>query len=131
IVWPADDDSYGLEFEVGDVPDERRDEAETARDTLLQALADVDDQIMAHYLEGKYVGPAEVRAALRRATIANRAVPVLVGAAFRNKGVQPLLDAVVDFLPAPTDIPPVRGKNPDTGATDERPASDDAPFAAL
>jgi elongation factor G len=134
IVWPADDDSYGLEFEVGDVPDERRDEAETARDTLLQALADVDDQIMAHYLEGKYVAPAEVRAALRRATIANRAVPVLVGAAFRNKGVQALLDAIVDFLPAPTDIPPVRGKVPDTGTSsyeDERAASDEAPFAAL
>jgi len=129
IVW--DDESLGVEFEVGDVPDERRDEAEMARDELLQALADVDDQIMAHYLEGKYVGPAEVRAALRRATIANRAVPVLVGAAFRNKGVQPLLDAVVDFLPAPTDIPPIRGKNPDTGELEERTASDDAPFAAL
>jgi elongation factor G len=135
IVWDAEDESFGLEFEVGDVPDERRTEAETARDELLQALADVDDQIMAHYLEGKYVGPAEVRAALRRATIANRAVPVLVGAAFRNKGVQALLDAIVDFLPAPTDIPAVRGKVPDAAKNDNRPderaASDEAPFAAL
>jgi elongation factor G len=129
IVW--DDESLGARFEVSDVPDERRDEAEIARDELLQALADVDDHIMAWYLEGRSVPAEEVRAALRRATIANRAVPVLIGAAFKNKGVQPLLDAVVDFLPSPADIPPVRGTHPDTGKEATRPAGDDQPFAAL
>jgi elongation factor G len=128
IVW--DDESLGAHMDVSDIPGERADEAAEARDVLLQALADVDDVIMARYLEGKPVSAAEVRAALRRATIANRAVPVLIGAAFKNKGVQPLLDAVVDYLPSPADRPPTAGVDLD-GKPASRIAADDQPLAAL
>jgi elongation factor G len=126
IVW--DEESLGAQYHTGDIPDDQREEAEISRDEMLQALADVDDQIMAKYLEGQPVTEAELRAALRRATIQLKAVPVLIGAAFKNKGVQPLLDAVVDYLPAPSDIPPVEGTNPYTGAKTSRAATDDAPF---
>jgi elongation factor G len=129
IVW--DEESLGAEFHIGDIPDDLRDDAFVWRDEMLQALANVDDELMARYLEGPDPSPAHVRAALRRATIGLRAVPVLIGASFKNKGVQPLLDAVVDYLPSPADIPPVRGVHPDDGRPVERRASDDEPFAAL
>jgi elongation factor G len=130
VVW--DDETLGLEFETSDIPDERRDEAEIARDEMLQAIADVDDELMGRYLEHSDLTSDEIKAALRRCTIALRAVPVLIGAAFKNKGVQALLDAVVDFLPSPVDIPPVTGLDPDhSDRTVTRTASDDEPFAAL
>src|SRR5262249_4763211 len=124
-------ESLGAEFHVVDIPEEHRDDAFISRDEMLQALANVDDEVMAKYIEGGELSETDVRAALRRATIQLRAVPVLIGAAFKNKGVQPLLDAVVDYLPSPLDIPPVEGIDPNTGKPTSRPASDEAPFAAL
>jgi elongation factor G len=129
IVW--DEESLGAHFHISDIPEERKDEAFVSRDEMLQALCDVDDHIMARYLEARDVSAVEVRAALRRATIARRAVPVLIGAAFKNKGVQPLLDAVVDYLPSPLDRPPVRGVSPENGNQEVRRPADDEPFAAL
>jgi elongation factor G len=101
------------------------------RDKLLEAVAEVDDTLMEKYLEGEELSEEEIRAALRKGTISGRLVPVLCGSSYRNKGVQPLLDAIVYYLPAPTDIPEVRGENPATGEEETRPASDDAPFSAL
>lgn len=101
------------------------------RAELVEALADVDERILEFYLEGAEIAPAELKAAVRRATLAGRCVPVLYGASFRNKGVQPLLDAIVDYLPAPSDIPPVEGLHPKTRQPETRSASDEEPFSAL
>jgi elongation factor G len=106
-------------------------EARQYHDKLLEAVADSDESIMEKYLEGKEISESELRRAIRNAALAIRIIPVLCGSAFRNKGVQPLLDAVVDYLPSPLDIPPVKGINPNSQAAEERPAKDDAPFSAL
>jgi elongation factor G len=129
IVW--DEESLGAQFHTGEIPAERRDEAILSRQYLLEALADVDDQLMARVLEGTEVTESEIKAAIRRATIGLKAVPVLIGAAFKNKGIQPLLDAVVDYLPSPLDIPLAKGTNPDNGKEALRRTSDDEPFCAL
>jgi elongation factor G len=129
LVW--EDESLGAKFHEEPIPEGLKAQADEYRDKLLEAVADCDEGIMERYLDGKPVGEAELRAAVRKATLALKIVPVLCGSAFRNKGVQPMLDAVVDFLPSPTDIPPVKGINPDTQAADERPAKDEAPFSAL
>jgi elongation factor G len=129
IVYSSDD--KGAEPEIGDVPDELRAAAAAAREKLIEALADCDDQIAEKYLSGEKISEDEIRAALRRETIAMKLVPVLAGSAFKNKGIQPLLDAVVDYLPSPLDVPAVMGVNPKTGETEERPADEKAPFAAL
>jgi elongation factor G len=113
-----------------EIPAELVDAAKQARQTMIESIGEVDDEVMGAYLEGSAISEELLRAALRRATVAGLAVPVLVGAAFKNKGVQPLLDAVVDYLPSPVDIPPVTGKDPDGNIT-ARVASDDAPFSAL
>jgi elongation factor G len=112
------------------VPAELVRPAKNARAAMIEALGEVDDELLALYVEGAEIGPRHIRAALRRATLAGRAVPVLLGAAFKNKGVQPLLDAVVDYLPSPADMPPVRGHTPD-GQVVARRASTDEPFSAL
>ncbi len=124
------DDSMGAAFSDEEIPAELLPAAQQARQSMIEAIGEVDDEVMAAYLEGSAISEGLLRAALRRATIAGHAVPVLVGAAFKNKGVQPLLDAVVDFLPSPVDIPPVTGKDPEGDVT-ARLASDDAPFSAL
>ena len=129
LVW--EDESLGAKFHEEPIPEGLNSQAAEYRDKLLEAVADCDEIIMERYLEGKPVAEAELRAAVRKATLALKIVPVLCGSAFRNKGVQPMLDAVVDFLPSPSDIPPVKGINPDTQASDERPARDEAPFSAL
>ncbi|MGH7926303.1 MAG: elongation factor G [Candidatus Binatia bacterium] len=129
LVW--EDESLGARFHEEPIPEGLKAQADEFRDKLLEAVADCDEGIMERYLEGKPVGEAELRAAVRKATLALKIVPVLCGSAFRNKGVQPMLDAVVDFLPSPIDIPAVKGINPDTQASEERPAKDDAPFSAL
>jgi elongation factor G len=128
IEWQ--DDTTGAAFEVKEIPAELRERADAARTEMIEAIAEVDDDVMEAFLRGGTLAAELLRAGLRRATVAGRAVPVLVGAAFKNKGVQPLLDAVVDFLPSPLDIPPVTGKGPD-GSDVVRRASDDEPFAAL
>jgi len=124
------DDSMGAAFSDEEIPAELAEAAKQARQSMIEAIGEVDDEVMAAYLDGSAISESLLRAALRRATVAGHAVPVLVGAAFKNKGVQPLLDAVVDFLPSPVDIPPVTGKDPE-GNTTARLASDDAPFSAL
>src|SRR5207237_9760332 len=124
------DGTRGGTVEEGDVPKALAPRAHEARAAMIEALAEVDDEVMEAYLANQAPAPEVLRAALRRATIAGRAVPVLVGAAFKNKGVQPLLDAVVDYLPSPADIPAVSGQDP-AGRAVTRPATDQAPFSAL
>ncbi|NLG79896.1 MAG: elongation factor G [Firmicutes bacterium] len=124
-------DDLGIQQEVTDIPPEMQGEAMKRREELIEAIADTDDDIMAKYIEGEELTAAELKQALRRATLAVKIVPVLCGAAFRNKGVQLLLDAVVDYLPSPNDLPPVRGTNPRTGEEEERAADDSQPFSAL
>ncbi len=125
-----DDASKGLNYAVAEVPAEYRELVETQRALLLEALAEVDEEIMERYVADEPVDEALIRRALRQGTVSLKLVPVLCGSAFKNKGIQPLLDAVVDYLPSPLDIPPVKGVNR-KGEVVERPASDDAPLAAL
>jgi elongation factor G len=117
--------------QTGPIPDAYREEAALRREQLIETLAEVDSQMLISYVEHREVSPAELRKALRRATVANLVTPVLCGAALKNKGVQPLLDAVVDYLPSPTEVPPVSGTHPKTGELLERHSRDDEPFAAL
>ena len=128
IVWS--DDTLGATFVEAEIPAGLLDQARAARAEMIEALGEVDDEVMTLFLEESNPSAEVLRAALRRATIAGRAVPVLLGAAFKNKGVQPLLDAVVDYLPSPSDIRPVAGKDL-AGLPTSRPARDDAPFSAL
>jgi elongation factor G len=127
IVW--EEDRLGASFKIEPIPEEVLGEAKAARDKLIEALADHNDHIMELYLEGKSPDPAFIRSAIRDATLKLEVVPVLLGSAFRNKGVQPMLDAVVNYLPSPLDLPPVIGKNGEK--VEERWPRDDAPLAAL
>ena len=129
LVW--EEESLGAKFHEEPIPEGLNAQADAYREKLIEAAADSDEAIMEKYLEGKPISESELRAAVRKATLGLKIVPVLCGSAFRNKGVQPMLDAVVDFLPSPLDIPPVQGVNPDNQQGDERPAKDDAPFSAL
>ena len=129
VVW--EDESLGAKFHEEPIPEGMKAQADEYREKLLEIIADCDEGIMEKYLEGKEIGEAELRQAIRNATLSLKIVPALCGSAFRNKGVQPMLDAVVDYLPSPQDIPPVKGIEPDTQNVGERPAKDDAPFAAL
>jgi elongation factor G len=106
-------------------------EARTRRDELIEAVAELDDQLLISYIEGRHISAAELDKAVRRATLANVVTPVLCGSALRNRGIQPLLDAVIDYLPSPVDVPPIKGIHPKTGETIQRQAADDEPFAAL
>ncbi|RMH39051.1 MAG: elongation factor G [Deltaproteobacteria bacterium] len=128
-VW--DEDSLGAKFHDEDIPADLRDDAEVAREAMLEALSDVDDGICEKFLGGEPIDEAEIVAALRRATIGLKAVPVFIGSAFRNKGIHSLLDGIADYLPSPLDVPPVKGTVPDTGEEVTRPASVDAPVAAM
>jgi elongation factor G len=123
-------DTLGLDLELGEIPADYQELAQAQRARLLEALADHDEEIMELYLADEPVPQEKIKAALRRGTLALALVPVLCGSAFKNKGVQPLLDAVVDYLPSPADVPPVQGLN-DKGEIVERPSDDDAPLAAL
>jgi elongation factor G len=130
VVWK--DETLGAEFEYMDIPADLLDKAKQYREKLIEAAVEFDDSAMEAYLEGKEPDEATLRKCVRLATISTKeTVPVLCGAAFKNKGVQPLLDAVVDYLPAPTDIPPVKGMKAGTDEIVERRSSDDEPFAAL
>ncbi len=124
-------DQLGRRPDIVAIPPEYRDQAQEYREKLIEAVAEVDDTLMLRYLEGEEITAADLLQALRRATLSYQLVPVLCGSALRNKGIQPLLDAVVDFLPSPADLPPVRGHNPKTGQEEERRPSDDEPFTAL
>jgi elongation factor G len=129
IVW--EDESLGAKFRDQAIPEELASVAAEYREKLIEAAADSDETIMEKYLEGHEISEAELTKAIRSATLGIKIIPVLCGSAFRNKGVQPLLDAVIEYLPSPLDIPPVKGIDPDSQQSDERPAKDDAPFSAL
>jgi elongation factor G len=131
LVWPLDDDSEGAKFETVDIPAELQEEAEGARLQLLETIAHVDDHLLEKYLSDEPLTPEEVRHAIRVGTLSHEFVPVLCGSAFKNKGVQPMLDAVVDYLPSPLDIPPARGTDSKGDHEIERKASEDEPFSAL
>lgn len=124
-------DLLGTSFEIREISPENRSEAEAKRMETIEALSEFDDAIMEKYIDGEGISPNEIKAALRRGTIACRLVPVLLGASFRNKGVHPLLDAVVDYLPSPIDIPPIQGFHPKTMKMEIRRAADSEPFSAL
>jgi len=126
-----DDETLGAKYEVGDIPANLVDRANEYREKMLDAVAEFDDQVMEKYLNGHALTEEEVRRAIRAATISMKVTPVLCGSAFKNKGVQQLLDAVVDYLPSPLDIPPVKGIDPNTGKEVLRKPSDSEPFAAL
>ena len=125
------EDDLGKVTDEVEIPAEYKEQAEEYREKLIEACAEADDDLMEKYLGGEEVTEEEIRRAIRKATIACQMTPVTCGTSYRNKGVQPLLDAIVDYMPAPTDIPPIAGVNPDTGEADSRPASDSAPFSAL
>ena len=125
------EDDLGKVADEVEIPDDMKDLAEEYRDKLLEAASEFDDDLMEKYLGGEEVSEEQIKAAIRKATIACKMCPVTCGTSYRNKGVQPMLDAVVDYMPAPTDIPPIAGINPDTGEADSRPADDKAPFSAL
>jgi elongation factor G len=125
------DDALGKEFHEEDVPVDLKSEVEALRARLIEEIAETDDDLTVKYLEGEQISIDELKAALRRAVIANKVTPVYCGSALRNKGVQPVLDAVIDYLPSPADIPPVKGIDPEKDVEVEFPAEDDAPLSAL
>ena len=124
-------DEMGMKYGEEEIPADMRDKAEEYRAKMVEAIAETDEDLMMKYLEGEEISVEELKVALRKATIANEIVPMLCGTSYRNKGVQLLLDAVIDYMPAPTDIDNIKGVIPETEEPDERPSSDDAPFAAL
>ncbi|HEX7550717.1 MAG TPA: elongation factor G, partial [Candidatus Methylomirabilis sp.] len=128
-VW--EEETLGAEYHEEPIPEGLQAAAAAARERLVEAVADQDERLMKKYVAGEPVESAEIKAALRHATLKLATVPVLCGSAFKNKGVQALLDAVVAYLPSPLDLPPVEGKNPKTGEIERREAKEDVPFSAL
>ena len=124
-------DELGAVPQVGEIPAEFREQAAEHREKMIEKVVDTDDELMTRYLDGETITPDELRAALRRATINSRLVPVLCGSALKNKGVQPLLDAIIDYLPSPADVPPVQAIDPKTGQAIQWETREDAPFAGL
>ena len=124
-------DDLGKDMRVEEIPEDMRELAQQYREKLIEAAADFDDEIMEMYLEGEEVPSDKIREALRKATVAVKLVPVTCGTSYKNKGVQKLLDAIVDYMPSPLDIPPIEGKDPKTDEVMHREADDDAPFSAL
>ena len=124
-------DDLGTDMRVEPIPADLEELAREYHEKLLDAVSMFDDSIMEDYLEGRDISQDRIRAAIRKATVANELIPVTCGTSYRNKGVQKLLDAVVDYLPSPLDIPPIQGVNPKTDQADERPSDDEAPFSAL
>ena len=124
-------DDLGKEFEITDIPAEMLEKANEWREKMIESVAECDEELTMKFLEGEELTIKEIKDTIRKATIAGEMVPVTCGSAYRNKGVQMMLDAVVDYMPSPVDIPAIKGINPDTGEEDERKASDSEPFAAL
>lgn len=124
-------DDLGKDMRVEDIPEDMREKAEQYRTAMIEAVAEQDEALMEKYLEGEEITVDELKVAIRRECLANRLVPVVCGTSYRNKGVQKLLDAIVDYMPAPVDIPDIKGVDPETGEETTRPSSDDAPFSAL
>lgn len=124
-------DELGKEFEITDIPADMADLAQEWREKLIESVAETDEDLMMKFLEGEEISVEEIKSTIRKETIAGRMVPMLCGSAYRNKGVQMMLDAVVDYMPSPLDIPPIKGVNPTTEKEEERHADDKGPFAAL
>ena len=124
-------DDMGNDVRVEPIPEDMMEKAQEYRDKLIEAVAETDEELMMKYLEGEELTKDEIKAALRKATISNEIVPVVCGSSYKNRGVQKLLDAIVDYMPAPTDVEAIRGTNPETGEEEDRISSDDQPFAAL
>ena len=124
-------DALGKQYEITDIPAEMADLAKEWREKLVESVAETDEELMMKFLEGEELSVEEIKSTIRKETIAGRMVPMLCGSAYRNKGVQMLLDAVVDYMPSPLDIPPIKGINPETEKEEERHADDNGPFAAL
>jgi elongation factor G len=131
LVWDENDETLGKEYKTVPIPADMADVVKEYREKMIEGLAEVDEHLMEKYVHSEPISVEELKLAVRKGTIAMKLFPVLCGASFKNKGVQPLLDAVIDYLPSPLDIPPVTGVNPETQATEERKAADDEPFAAL
>ncbi|HSQ95646.1 MAG TPA: elongation factor G [Croceibacterium sp.] len=129
IVWL--DESLGAKFDYVEIPADMADKAAEYRHQLLETIVELDDDVMEAYLDGNEPDVATIKRLIRKGTLAQAFVPITCGSAFKNKGVQPLLDAVVDYMPSPIDVPAIQGINPDTDAEDSRPSDDNAPFAAL
>ena len=121
----------GTDIQVEDIPDDMKEKAEQYRSELLEHVAEMDDELMEKYFDGQELTEEEIKRTIRKSTIDNTMVPVCCGTSYKNKGVQKLLDAIVDYMPSPLDVPHIKGVNPETGEEDERPSSDDEPFAAL
>jgi len=129
IIWK--DETLGAEYVTEEIPEELKKKANAFHNQMVETIVENDDDLLHKYMEGETMSPEELKASLRKSTIALKLFPVICGTAFKNKGVQPLLDAVVDFLPSPLDIPPVKGTDPNTNKTIERKADDNEPFSAL
>ncbi len=124
-------DDLGKDIKVVDIPDDLKEKSETYRSELLEHVAEMDDALFEKYLDGKELTEEEIKQCIRKSTLANKMVPVTCGSSYKNKGVQKLLDAIVDYMPAPTDVPAIKGINPETDEECERHSSDDEPFSAL
>ena len=129
FIW--DDETKGAEYKITEIPADLLEAAKAAREKLVETVSAIDDDLMLKYLEGEAVSEDEIRVALRKGTLAMKIVPVFTGSAFKNKGVQTLLDAVVDYLPSPLDIPAIEGESPKTGEIESRPPDPKAPFSGL
>jgi elongation factor G len=129
IIWK--DETLGAEYVTEEIPEELKKKANAFHNQMVETIVENDDDLLHKYMEGETISPEELKASLRKSVIALKLFPVICGTAFKNKGVQPLLDSVVDFLPSPLDIPPVKGTNPDNNQTIERKAEDKEPFSAL
>ena len=124
-------DDMGNDVRVEEIPEDLKEQAQEYHDKLIEAVAETDEELMMKYLEGEELTKEEIKAALRKATISNEIVPVVCGSSYKNRGVQKLLDAIVDYMPAPTDVEAIKGTNPETGEEEDRVSSDDQPFSAL
>ncbi len=121
----------GTDIKVEDIPEDMKEIAQKYHDDMVEHVAEQDEELMMKYLDGEELTQDEIKACIRKATIANHMVPVTCGTSYKNKGVQKLLDAIIDYMPSPLDVPAIKGVNPDTDAEEERPSSDDEPFSAL
>ncbi len=124
-------DDLGKDIRVEDIPDDMKEKAQQYHDDMVEHVAEQDEELMMKYLDGEELTQDEIKKCIRSATIANHMVPVTCGTSYKNKGVQKLLDAIIDYMPSPLDVPAIKGVNPDTDAEEERPSSDDEPFSAL
>ncbi|MBP8989403.1 MAG: GTP-binding protein, partial [Clostridia bacterium] len=124
-------DEMGLNIQEQEIPEDLRDTAQVWHDHLIESVAETDDELTLKFLEGEEITTEELKRAIRKATIACHLTPVCCGSSYKNKGVQRLLDAIVDYLPSPLDVPPINGINPETGEEEIRPTDDEAPFSAL